>query len=277
LKIMKSKITLLFTMLLITTFSFGQIIKPEKHRKFEGIKAEMYATDTLRHHGLYMYEKVMQQNNLNRKSNMLNSVQATKQKLDSIISNNWDESTSQWVVDYKAEYTYDDNGNMTQFLDYYWDESTSQWVVDYKTEYTYNNTYSFSDLILPNSFSDIGLYFNHMMTSYFGYDWDETNSKWDESYSGIFYYSELNITNVKSIETEIAGVYPNPVSDEINFDITNSNNTVTFELFDIQGRKLISREVTNNEQLSLEGLTNGIYLYNFIIDGKVQSGKLIKE
>ncbi|MEZ4907958.1 MAG: hypothetical protein R2771_10065 [Saprospiraceae bacterium] len=38
---MKSKITLLFTMLLITTFSFGQIIKPEKHRKFEGIKAEM--------------------------------------------------------------------------------------------------------------------------------------------------------------------------------------------------------------------------------------------
>ncbi|MEZ4907955.1 MAG: hypothetical protein R2771_10050 [Saprospiraceae bacterium] len=33
----------------------------------------------------------------------------------------WDESTSEWVVDYKAEHTYDDNGNMTQFLDYYWD------------------------------------------------------------------------------------------------------------------------------------------------------------
>ncbi|MEZ4907957.1 MAG: hypothetical protein R2771_10060 [Saprospiraceae bacterium] len=72
-----------------------------------------------------MYEKVMQQNNLNRKSNMLNSVQATKQKLDSIISNNWDESTSQWVVDYKAEYIYDANGNVTQYIGYNYDESFS--------------------------------------------------------------------------------------------------------------------------------------------------------
>ena len=38
-----------------------------------------------------------------------------------------------------------------------------------------------------------------------------------------------------------------------------------------------SKEIINNSQLNLEGLTKGIYLYNLIIDGEIQSGKLIKE
>ncbi|MEZ4907956.1 MAG: DUF3836 domain-containing protein [Saprospiraceae bacterium] len=58
----------------------------------------------------------------------------------------------------KTEYTYDANGNVTQYIGYEYDESFSQWVFDYKTEYTYDA--------------------NGHLTQYLEYNWDESTSQW---------------------------------------------------------------------------------------------------
>ena len=67
-------------------------------------------------------------------------------------------------------------------------------------------------------------------------------------------------------------------SEYISFSFSGNFAQITFELLDLQGRKLITKEVRNNETVNLEGLDNGIYVYNlFHTYGKRQCGKLIKE
>jgi hypothetical protein len=72
-------------------------------------------------------------------------------------------------------------------------------------------------------------------------------------------------------------VSPNPFSDYITINKPNSYDRISFELFDIQGRKIMTKEVGNNENINMEGLIKGLYFYKLNIDGKKQNGKLIKE
>jgi len=78
-------------------------------------------------------------------------------------------------------------------------------------------------------------------------------------------------------KNEKVSIFPNPVSKYLNFSFTGNSNSATFELFDTQGRKLVTKKINNNEQLNLDDLNSGLYLYNIHVDGNMQSGKLIKE
>ncbi|MBU0487078.1 MAG: T9SS type A sorting domain-containing protein [Bacteroidetes bacterium] len=70
--------------------------------------------------------------------------------------------------------------------------------------------------------------------------------------------------------------YPNPVYDFFSFDYSGNYDIVTFELFDLQGRKLIRKELNYDDRISLRNLNSGMYLYNIVIDGKLHCGKIIK-
>jgi hypothetical protein len=194
------------------------------------------------------------------------------------INSDWNSETSQWENYSKYESTYDANGNPTVVIYSRWNSETSQWKNYDKSEYTYDLSYSLNDLILPNIYSFAPSYSNLIVNKpvdFISYDYGQ--GSWVNSSKGTYQYSTVNGTSVSGLNMNAYSIYPNPASDNINFNITNSNNTFTFELYDSQGRKLISKEITNNRQLSLEGLAKGIYLYNLNIDGEIQSGKLIKE
>jgi hypothetical protein len=194
------------------------------------------------------------------------------------------ETTNQLVAYYKDEYTYDANGNIIQYLVHSLDENTNQWVSIGREEFTFNNTYSFNDLMLPfyytaetsNLFSIFDILYRHMILSSLAYIKDDTDS-WIQASKSINYYSEQGTTNLNDIETGDIQLYPNPVSENFNVSFRSKSNSANFELFDILGHKLFSKNVSNNEQLSLKNLNNGIYLYNLYIDGTRQSGKLIKK
>ena len=72
-------------------------------------------------------------------------------------------------------------------------------------------------------------------------------------------------------------MFPNPASEHLTFSIATNNNKAMFELFDLQGRKIISKEVNNNEKISLKNMDSGMYLYHLNVDGNKQTGKLVKE
>jgi Peptidase family C25 len=72
-------------------------------------------------------------------------------------------------------------------------------------------------------------------------------------------------------------LYPIPVSDYLSFNFINNDIPTSFELFDLQGRKLLCQEVAKNERVCLEHLNKGIYFFSFYFRGIRQSGKLIKE
>jgi hypothetical protein len=186
----------------------------------------------------------------------------------------------QWVAHDKTEYTYDTYGNPLSEIHYKYNEANFQLSKDIKYNFSYDLSCDLSGLILPLP-SLLGPDYSGQIVNkpieYSYYYWNDTSNVWIENFKGIYYYSEQNVVNVINIENENIILYPNPVSEYLNFSFTSKNNSGTFELFDIQGRKLISKKITNNEQLNLKYFDNGLYLYNLYIDSNRQSGKLIKE
>jgi len=186
----------------------------------------------------------------------------------------WYDADSLWIANYKEEFDYDANGNMFQFLDYVWYD---EWFTDYKGTFTYNNSYSGSDIFLPYFYAEFGgIIFNHMLTRADFFFWDEDAGDFINDEKMAFYYSGISGTAVAVIRDAGINVYPNPVSGHLSFDSGNDDQMV-FELFDMQGRKILSAVLRNGEKLNMQGLKSGIYFYNLFTGGKEQHGKLIKE
>jgi len=144
-----------------------------------------------------------------------------------------------------------------------------------KEVYTYDNTYSLNDLILPLDIADG--FFSHMITGGIGYQWNNITSDWTLESNYSLYFSEQNITSTNKLNEEISRVYPNPFSESVSFSIPGSNSGITFELFDIQGRKQLTKVIGSNEKVNMKGVRSGMYFYKLNYDGKIQSGKLVKE
>lgn len=188
-----------------------------------------------------------------------------------------DEKTSEWVADSKIEYIYDENGNMSEYLVYNRNQTTDQLELDWKRDYTYDINYSFNDLISPFLYLWQVNFYHHKMTGQSTSMWNKSTKTWDHPiYNSTFYYSELNTTSVNSLELKWAEIYPNPASEHINIHFTGIDNQVKFELFDLQGRKVISENVLNEGKLDVQRLIKGVYFYNIITNENRQSGKFIK-
>ena len=54
-------------------------------------------------------------------------------------------------------------------------------------------------------------------------------------------------------------IFPNPVKDELKINISNINETIVINVFDIYGRKMISRQSAQSTTLNVNRLTPGIY------------------
>ncbi|MCD4725686.1 MAG: T9SS type A sorting domain-containing protein, partial [Bacteroidales bacterium] len=197
--------------------------------------------------------------------------------LTEILSYYWNESTSQWVACWKDEYSYDAAGNLTEYLSYDWNESISQWVVDWKQEYTYNNSYSFDELLLPYYDDFFILHFRHMLTESISYYWDDFVNQWILDYKGTFFYSEKNINNISDLSVMDIKIYPNPATEFVVFDVNSTSKTAIVEIFDINGKKVLHQELSDNKQISVSHLNRGLYMYKLIHNSTIYSGKIMIE
>src|SRR5687768_16780888 len=79
---------------------------------------------------------------------------------------------------------------------------------------------------------------------------------------------------IEDQELIISNVYPNPASDFINFDYILGNHKGKITIADMTGktvRSAILPEGSTKHSFSLEGLTEGIYIYTFYGDNKAIS------
>jgi hypothetical protein len=75
-------------------------------------------------------------------------------------------------------------------------------------------------------------------------------------------------------------VYPNPTEDNVTVDLSNLIQSCVIELISPLGQLLRREQLTSNSSynLSLEGLTNGLYFVNIYTNESLyQSIKIIKE
>ena len=207
---MKYKITLLSFIFFMTLFSFGQRKGIKDNRYDEKSRVESHITkmkqgkNEYRKGNLFNKTRLVFQNSRVNSSKSISSPLVLKYGLDYEISQFWDETLGQWGIGYKIDYTYDTNGNLTQFIFYDW--NGSEFVNEWKTDYTYDT--------------------NENLTQVIDYNWDI--SQWGIDYK-IEYTYDTNGNLTQEIEYSWNGVqWGNQWKTDYTYD-TNENLTQVIE------------------------------------------------
>ena len=186
----------------------------------------------------------------------------------------WNFGTNQWINSFKSEFIYDANGNLTTEIDNDWDSSTNQWINSYKYDLTIDVTTNISDLFVPPIYYD---FFANKLLSYLSYEWNETTNSWELTSNGVDYYSDITANVNQTTNDKLVTVYPNPANNNLHIKLNNNSNAAIFNLFDIQGKKLITQKVIKNEPINISHLNAGMYLYSITTNGKESRGKILKK
>ncbi len=205
------------------------------------------------------------------------------------LSYDWNTTSSEWVISSKTEYTYDSNGNQTQQWTYSWDSSNSEWVNSYKYEYSYDSNNKMTLRLYYTWDSSSSEWENGFWKYEYGFDsegnrtqliisiWDDDTSAYIGSSKYVYYYGELNTTGINDKEISTIKLYPNPVSDNLYISLTDKTTEATFVLYSLGGQQIITKDIEQSDYISLASLKSGIYYYTITVDGKKQSGKIIKK
>ncbi|MFC5284005.1 T9SS type A sorting domain-containing protein [Pedobacter alpinus] len=98
----------------------------------------------------------------------------------------------------------------------------------------------------------------------------------------IVYASQLTTSiKPKNLVKESLGIYPNPVKDKINFNLTSKNNNLELELINLEGKKIVISTGTV-EYLEtflnswLKNIKKGVYILNIYDKNKIYTNKMLK-
>lgn len=184
---------------------------------------------------------------------------------------------STWVDDNKYESTYNAAGDISVEIYSTWDGT--KWVQEEKDEYTYNSA-NFSDVAFPAIFYLYGLTeadfsFSKLITGVNSFEM--MNGSWKNTEKTTFYYSGGTSTNINEFENSVVSVFPNPASESVNLSWNGNYESLTLEMYQITGTKVIEQAVYSGRPVSISHLENGVYLYK-LLNGQqnVKTGKLIK-
>ena len=73
-------------------------------------------------------------------------------------------------------------------------------------------------------------------------------------------------------------VFPNPVSTDLYIEIANNTNTVALELFDVSGKIVLQKAVSNESiSLNMKNLPQGVYFLKISSSKKTGTYKIVKE
>lgn len=187
----------------------------------------------------------------------------------------WDESTSDWRIESKLEYSYYPEKKKTEAIVYNIDESNTHHPY-LKREYSYDENYGSGYLILPitQDYNAYGFRFKmNTMKVFIINDGD-----WYPMLQHKLYYStqvvDETITGIDALPANKIHIFPNPTSDRIQFtsDITLRNAEI--KLIDIHGRTVLSQPLKINKSISVRSLSTGLYVYEISHEGGQQKGKI---
>ncbi|HLP64290.1 T9SS-dependent M36 family metallopeptidase [Flavobacterium sp.] len=83
---------------------------------------------------------------------------------------------------------------------------------------------------------------------------------------------------VDYFQNDVVSVYPNPTSDDVTIKINNYTGSLEIQLFDLNGRMILEKTIDSfsmEEQLSVKGLSSGVYLLKLNGENISSTKKLI--
>jgi len=210
----------------------------------------------------------------------------------------WDTETQSLVPDYKNEFSYDENGNRTLRIYYQWDTESQSFVSEWREIQTYDYTFhpyyqtqkridkyyngigykpSFKKVYSIHSESDTELVIVGI-TSEYDTNFNTWNELEGEELKSYRYYTKETSLSTNSLEPNSFSIYPNPTTGFLRVNSSEPFINPLFELYDLNGRRVLSKPFKTSENIDISELQPSIYIYRIIDENEVkQSGKLIKK
>ena len=199
---------------------------------------------------------------------------------------NWDDALSEWKLQSHHEYKSEEvengtrvvRGELTNYADlmYYGNRDSSIYNNNY--DLVYNTYYSWDDEIKDwkgEYKREQSWIQEHRLDTTTFYLWDEVTWDWIPSSRYIYFYSEIE-TAVETVENDIdIRVYPNPATQNVTFDIDSDVAECKMELYDMNGKLRLSKNLLQGKTVSVNHLKSGLYFWRVVMPNQVYNGKLI--
>jgi hypothetical protein len=193
------------------------------------------------------------------------------------INSAWNDIS--WVDNDKTATEYNAAGDVSVEIYSTWNGTA--WVEENKDEYTYSTT-NFSDVVFPlfsyligsNETTEFSM--NKLITGVNSYDM--LIGSWKNTGKTFFYYSGGTSTNIIEFGNSLFAVYPNPASVSVSFSWKGNYESLSLEMYQITGVKVLEQVAYSGKAVSISKLENGIYFFR-LLNGQqlLHSGKLIIE
>jgi hypothetical protein len=161
-----------------------------------------------------------------------------------------------WVPVNRNVRKFDDDNHLIFVEDFNWDLEANQWKISSQNEMTYNLNGNIS---------------THLQYNYA----DPVTHQLSGKYKQYFFYSEYTVTSAPAVQNDAVYAWPNPASDYVVFGGITLSNTANIALYDMQGRKVLDKPLPADNQISLHGVSRGLYMFKVSNGKNVYSGKLI--
>jgi len=164
-----------------------------------------------------------------------------------------------WDRTRKEEYNYSFEDNLIESLVFYWDQYIGEWLDAEKIE---------------NLLTDCG---NDKEVTTFVVK-DQATNLYAPSELGMYFYRQIEIdTNLEQLTINNVKVFPNPVSNIVQFDLPEVNSESKLEIFNANGKRILSDKIRQKESIDLSQFQSGLYYYKIKNQDEILTGKLIKD
>jgi hypothetical protein len=177
----------------------------------------------------------------------------------------------------KYEYSFDENSNLLSASEYYSDYLNTDWVGLNRIECSYNLNFTKDDLIIPficHPYYSGYLCGNNMLTGEKEFGWNEGN--WELLDESFYHYSE-QASGIEKHYTEAGLLYPNPASNQITIQLPADQMQGLLQIYNLHGSLLMQKVITGKDQIQIDFLDVGFYVYQITFGNEKYYGKFVKE
>jgi len=193
-----------------------------------------------------------------------------------ILHSNMQKNSGSWINEWKETTEYDEFGNTISQSEYEWDSFIENWTGNWRSEISYDISIDWSNIVWPYEEED-NIILQHKPINVVTYNWDFNTNDWKEDGYSNLYYSEDDFDYIDENNKIEVQVYPNPVDEYFSLSYPDDYQMARISIIDLQGKILLQKEIHHAENINIGSISQGIYLYQLEIEGKIITGKLIKK
>ncbi len=188
----------------------------------------------------------------------------------------WFDETNDWKLISRKGYSYNENDQYTSHSEVSREINDDNWTALSKESYEYDYSKEFDQLLLPNNpLSFQPFYFHHKITSGILSKKELNNNPYIPYRKIAFYYgNEGTSTNTREQKSYDIKIFPNPANEVIWINSPNKDLPITVELFSVDGQKILTRTLSDVNQINISEVESGIYIYKIYQDKNITTGKI---